>query len=139
MDAGDREELSMKFTIKLPPVTKKNHGQIVWRGNRPIMIPSKPYLNYERDAKWFMPKVKTIDYPVNIKCIYYMPTRRKVDLSNLLNATLDLLVHYGILLDDNRNIVYSVDGSRVYYDKDNSRTEIEITRIKGDVELWAKK
>jgi Holliday junction resolvase RusA-like endonuclease len=86
-----------------------------------------------------MPKVKTIDYPVNIKCIYYMPTRRKVDLSNLLNATLDLLVHYGILLDDNRNIVYSVDGSRVYYDKDNSRTEIEITRIKGDVELWAKK
>jgi Holliday junction resolvase RusA-like endonuclease len=103
------------------------------------MIPSKPYLNYERDSKWFMPKVKTIDYPVNIKCIYYMPTRRKVDLSNLLNATLDLLVHYGILLDDNRNIVYSVDGSRVYYDKENSRTEIEITRIKGDVELWAKK
>jgi Holliday junction resolvase RusA-like endonuclease len=67
-----------------------------------------------------------------------MSTRRKVDLSNLLNSTLDILVHYGVLIDDNRNIVYSVDGSRVFYDKENPRTEIEITRIEEDFQTWAK-
>lgn len=68
-----------------------------------------------------------------------MPTRRRVDLSNLLNSTLDILVHYGVLLDDNRNIVYSVDGSRVLYDKASPRTEIEITPITEGVESWVKK
>jgi Holliday junction resolvase RusA-like endonuclease len=81
---------------------------------------------------------ESVDYPVNVKCVYYMPTRRKVDLSNLLNSTLDILVHYGVLIDDNRNIVYSVDGSRVFYDKENPRTEIEITRIEEDFQTWAK-
>jgi Holliday junction resolvase RusA-like endonuclease len=68
-----------------------------------------------------------------------MPTKRRVDLTNLLNSTLDLLVQYGIILDDNRNIVYSVDGSRVLYDKAFPRTEIEITPITESVESWVKK
>jgi hypothetical protein len=42
---------------------------------------------------------------------------------------MDLLVTYGILADDNSNIVASMDGSRVLYDKTFSRTEIEITPI----------
>ena len=33
-----------------------------------------------------------------------------------------------LLADDNRNIVASVDGSTVLYDKDNPRTEITIMR-----------
>lgn len=118
----------MKFTIKLPPVTKKNHGQIVWRGNRPIMIPSKPYLNYERDAKWFMPNQKA-EGQINVKALFYMPTHRRVDLVNLLQALLDVLVKYGVIKDDNSNVVVSVDGSRVYYDKENPRTEVEITEV----------
>lgn len=131
----------IKFTIKLPPVTKKNHGQIIFNRNtgKRMMIPSKQYREYEHDCAWFMPSEKTIDYPVNVKCVYYMPTRRKVDLSNLINSTLDILVRYGVLLDDNRNIVYSVDGSRVFYDKNNARTEIEITRIKEEFQSWEQK
>ena len=68
--------------------------------------------------------------PVNVKCVYYMPTRRRVDLVNLQEATLDVLVKYRIIDDDNSTIVVSMDGSRVFYDKNNPRTEITITPIK---------
>ena len=55
-----------------------------------------------------------------------MQTRRRVDLLNLLEATLDILVDARILEDDNSNIVGGHDGSRVLYDKENPRTEIFI-------------
>ena len=58
-----------------------------------------------------------------------MPTHRRVDQVNLLEATLDILVEYGVLADDNSNIVVSHDGSRVLYDKNNPRTEITITDV----------
>ena len=66
---------------------------------------------------------------VNVKCLYYMQTKRRVDLNNLLEATTDVLVKYKVLEDDNSNIVVSHDGSRVLYDKENPRTEITITKI----------
>ena len=56
-----------------------------------------------------------------------MPTRHRVDLVNLLEATCDILVECGLLADDNSKIVVSHDGSRVEYDKYNPRVEIEIT------------
>lgn len=68
-----------------------------------------------------------IDCPVEVKCIYYRATKHRVDLTNLLAATHDLLVEAGVLADDNCKIVVSVDGSRVMHDKDNPRVEIEIT------------
>lgn len=75
---------------------------------------------------WFLPNVDTIEERVNVKAVFYMPTRRRVDLTNLLQALLDVLVKYGILADDNSKVVASVDGSYVDYDKENPRTEVEI-------------
>jgi Holliday junction resolvase RusA-like endonuclease len=118
----------MKLTIKGNPVSKKNHGQIITVNGRPRIIPSKPYRDYE---KLFLPQIpdrckRNIELPHTLKCEYYMETRRKVDLGNLLNATCDLLVKAGVLRDDNSSIIFSHDGSRVYYDKDNPREEIEL-------------
>ena len=62
-----------------------------------------------------------------------MPTRRKVDLNNLLEASTDMLVFYNVLEDDNSKIVVSHDGSRVFYDKDNPRAEIYIKRVEENV------
>ena len=131
----------MKIVIGLTPITKKNHGQIIRVHGKPIVIPSKQYRKYEKDcAPFLLPYAhQNIKDRVNVCCKYYMPTKRRVDLTNLLNSTLDLLVQYGVLLDDNRNIVYSVDGSRVLYDKTFPRTEIEITPITESVESWVKK
>lgn len=120
----------MKFEIKLEPRTKKNSQQIIICKGRPMIIPSKLYKQYEKDCYWFMPKVETIDYPVNVKATYYMKTRRKVDLTNLHEALHDILVKYKILVDDNSRIIVSTDGSRVLYDKENPRTIVEITKIK---------
>lgn len=92
--------------------------------------PSKQFVQYQ---KVFLAQIKRlrkpIDVPCNVKAIYYMPTRHKVDITNLMNATHDLLVDAKVLEDDNSNIVKSVDGSRVLYDKDNPRVEIEIREV----------
>lgn len=126
----------LTMTIGLCPVTKKNSQRIVTRyvpskgKSVPFIIPSKKYEEYEKACGYFIqPKGTKIDYPVNVACVYYMPTRRKIDLTNLMEATHDILVKYEVLADDNCQIVASVDGSRVMYDKENPRTEVTITAI----------
>jgi len=116
-----------KFIIPGNPVTKKNSPQIFRnkKTGRPFVSPSDQYKEYEKGAGWFLKPIG-IDYPVNVKCVYYMQTRRKVDLGNLLAATCDILVKYGVLADDNSGIVVSHDGSRVEHDRENPRVEIEI-------------
>lgn len=120
----------IKITIPLPPVTKKNSQRIIRCGKYPRVIPSKQFVQYERDVKPFIPFVAApISTPVEIQCRFYMKTRRRVDLTNLLEAIDDVLVKYGVLVDDNSQIIVSHDGSRVYYDKASPRTEITIRRL----------
>lgn len=120
----------IRFTIPGRPVTKKNSMRIAMRPDgRRFPMQSKQYVDYEAAAGYFIPcKHKNIDYPVNVRCVYYMPDRRRVDLPNLLAATDDILVKYGVLKDDNCQIIAGQDGSRVRYDKERPRVEIEISR-----------
>lgn len=112
------------------PITKKNHNQMVMVKGKLIIIPSKPYKEYEQMAKQFMPQLdEPIDYPVNLKVSYFMGNRRKCDITNLLQATCDILVKYKVLADDNYTIVSSTDGTRVFYDKENPRCEIYIEKL----------
>ena len=124
----------MKFTLKLKPITKKNHQQILKNKytGKYFVAPSKQYQDYEEAALWLIPKFRQlpINYPVNVKCLFYMPTKAKCDLTNLLESIDDVMVKAGVLADDNYTIIASHDGSRVLYDKDNPRTEVEITPIK---------
>lgn len=123
----------MKFTIYGNPITKKNHGRIVQKKlpsgkSLPLVLPSEAYVKYEKEAKQYIPKTNTINYPIILKCNYFMETKRKCDLVNLLQATSDVLVKYKVLKDDNYTIITSYDGSSVDYDKDNPRVEIEIIK-----------
>lgn len=122
----------LSMTIPLKPITKKNSQRIATRKINgkyvPFILQSKAYVQYEKDCGYFIKgRGLRINQAVNVKCVYYMPTRRRVDLTNLMEATHDILVKYEVLEDDNFKIIHSVDGSRVDYDKDNPRTEIEIT------------
>lgn len=119
--------MEQKIEILLPPRTKKNSQQIIMVKGRPMIIPSKAYKQYEKDCGVFLTHVEPFLSPCNVKCLFFMPTRRRVDLNNLLNCITDVLVKHGILMDDNSNIIKSFDGSRVYYDKENPRTEIIIS------------
>lgn len=126
----------VKFIVPLAPVTKKNSQQIFVskKTGRPFITPSKQFKQYENAALWFVPKGTTIDYPVNVKCLFFMPTKRKVDLTNLEEAIDDIMVEAGLLKDDNSNIVAGHDGSRVLYDKNNPRTEVYIEPIENVTE-----
>ena len=130
------------YTIPTAPVSKKNSQRIVTnhKTGKPFIIQSAKYEDYEATASYFLqPKPKKpIDYPVTVKCTFWMPTRRKVDKSNLEAAIHDILVKYGILDDDNRDVLASTDGSRVYYDKTNPRVEIEISPLQEEYEVWKK-
>ena len=130
--------MSIKFTLPIRPVTKKNSGQIVMRGKYPILLPSKQYQAFEKECLPYLYRVKqevgVVNYPVNIQCIFYVDARRKVDLSNLLNAIDDAMVKSGLILDDNRDIIAGHDGSRVFHDNINPRIELEIKEIKDYVQ-----
>ena len=118
------------YTIPIEPRTKKNSQQIITAHGRPIIIPSAAYKKYEKEAMRYIGSPDTpIDYPVNVECHFYMATRRRVDLTNLLECADDVLVNAGVLADDNSNIIVSHDGSRVHYDKELPRTEIFISRV----------
>lgn len=125
----------LKMTLLGDPRTKKNSPRYVG-GKYPRLLPSKAFTDYQEAVGWqIRGKGKKIDYPVNIKAIYYMGTRRRVDLTNLNSSLHDILVHYEVLVDDNRDIVATTDGSMVLYDKAQPRVEVEIT-VKQDYQQW---
>lgn len=135
-----QRQMLISFCIHGVPRTKKNSQQIIQvpipgtGKKRPIPIPSKDYKQYREDFLWQIPGYakKAYEEPLNLKCVYYMPTKRRVDLINLLEATCDILVDANVLADDNCQIVVSHDGSRVFYDKNDSRVEIEIALVNDD-------
>lgn len=132
----------MTITLYGDPRTKKN-------SQRPVrirkkdgksftkLLPSTAYEKYAADcmAQITDDKRTSIAHPVNVKCLYYMKTRRIVDLVNLLEATDDILVAADVLDDDNSRIVAGHDWSRVMWDKANPRVEIEITEVQHETLL----
>ena len=121
----------IKFTIPLAPITK-NHQRILKnrRTGAHFVAPSEQYENYEEAALWYVPRQSApIDSPVNVKCLFYMPTARSCDLTNLLEAIDDIMVKAGLLKDDNYKIIAAHDGSRVQIDRSNPRTEVYITNF----------
>uniref|UniRef100_A0AAU8AW36 Endodeoxyribonuclease n=1 Tax=Dulem virus 31 TaxID=3145749 RepID=A0AAU8AW36_9VIRU len=128
----------IEFTIPIQPVTKKNSMNVVpittkTGKTRYIPLPSKQFKEFEKACKPYLSHVKEvtgiIDYPVNIKCVFFVGKRFRYDLTNLLEAIDDSMVTSGLLADDNRDIIAAHDGSRVHHDKFTPRIEITITKM----------
>lgn len=121
----------MRIIIPLCPVTKKNSQRIFVnrKTRRPFISTSEKFREYEKAASLYCNGHKADEFPVNVKLMFYMPNKRKCDLTNLIEAIDDILVKTGVLPDDNYNIIAAHDGSRVYVDKDSPRTEIYIEKI----------
>ena len=125
---------SVSFTIHTAPRTKKNHRQIFIKNGQVHSTESEAFKRYAKAAKPFFTdiiKLQTmaLQPPLNVKAVFYMDARRKVDLVNLEQALCDLLVENHIVEDDNSKIIASMDGSRVAHDKKNPRTEVTIEEI----------
>lgn len=118
------------YTIPGPPRTKKNSQRMIQKNGRWIPIPSADYKEFEERAGFFVKKNGgPLSCRLEVTATFYMPTRRKVDLVNLLEAVDDILVKYGVVADDNSDIIVSHDGSRVAVDKNNPRTVIYIRKL----------
>lgn len=117
----------LKIVIQGNPTTKKNSQRIIYKCGRPMILPSKDYCDYEHAAGYQIHcKNARLEGPLEIKCLFYRNSKRRCDLTNLLEAVDDILVHYGVIKDDDFKVIASHDGSRVFVDKDNPRTEIYI-------------
>ena len=126
----------IKIILPLMARPKKNSQQIIFnnRTHRPMIIQSEQYREFEKVCAIYMKPVankikKPINYPVNLKCTFYFPDRRRRDTINMLEAIQDILVKYKILEDDNYTIVTSLDGTRSVYEKDREETIIEIEEV----------
>ena len=122
----------IKFTIPVKCRTKKNHGQIIHtKSGRHIMLPSPQYKEFEKQVVEYITNhfgnMQPIDFPINLKCVFYKDADRKSDLVGYMQAIQDALVKAGFIEDDNHTIVKSTDGSEVLLDRKNPRIEVEVT------------
>ena len=126
----------IKIELPLTTKSKKNHQQILINSktHKPFVAQGKWYKEFEKECWAYLQKYSDllIDYPVNLKCTFVVPDRRKRDLVNLLNSIQDILVKYHNLKDDNYNIVHSLDGSRIENEKNIEKTIIEISKIEDE-------
>lgn len=121
-----------ELTISGQPITKKNSQRLIYAKGRIIPIPSAQFKIYEAAAlrQLYLQYVgEPIKYPVNLSCVFYMGSRRKCDITNLLQSIQDILVKANVLADDNYTIVARLDDCRVDYDKADPRCEITITEL----------
>lgn len=132
-----------QYDILLNPVTKKNSQQIIKVHGRNIIIPSAAYKKYEAQCGQYLQNrpEQPINTPCEVTCLYFLQRTKKgeipkrvPDLCNLMEATHDVLVKYKILEDDNSRIIWSVDGSRVYWTTGEPHTVVTIVEKEVDEE-----
>lgn len=140
-------ELLVKYVIPLDTRAKKNSHRIAGSGPRCPMCGKfqKQFIRNGststdfafRAAQYLTPRpVKPFGGPVHLIYRVYTATWHKKDDLNLYESLDDILVNEGILVDDNRKIIRSRDGSRVLYDKDNPRAEIYIYVYEEEADKW---
>ena len=114
------------ITEILHTIVKRHTGLTLSEYGRQFLLQKAALMLIPAEAR------QHIDYPVNVKALFYMPTRRACDLTNMLEALDDVLVDAGVVTDDNCNVVAGHDGSRVLYDKAHPHTVVTITGIEGE-------
>ena len=123
----------IRIIIPTNPRSKKNSQEIVFnkKTGKRMVIQNKKYTDFEREWKKYIPVLREppIAYKVNLKCKFYVCDARRRDIANYLEAIQDILVKYGLLADDNYNIIASLDGCSMEIDRENPRVEIEIKKL----------
>ena len=121
----------LNIIIPINPRSKKNSQQIIYNPKlkRTMVVQNKNYTQFEKNCKQFMPKLdKPIDYPINLSVKFYVCDARKRDIANYIEAIQDILVKYNIIVDDNYNIIASLDGCSMEINREYPHCEILITK-----------
>ena len=133
---GHQGKLLCKITLPVNPPSKKNGMQFIKSSYGGFhAIPNQPYIRAEKSimklgASIIDFKADKLIFPIDdlvrITCHYYRDSHRKIDGTNLESAMADILVKAGVIADDDIKHMHNSDGRRVFYDKENARTEIFI-------------
>lgn len=118
------------FKITLPGNirSKKNSKRVFCRGKIPTVLSSTAYLAWEKQARVSaMQQFNSLPLtcPVHVQAIAYCKGILP-DLSGMLESVGDCLQD---IVWENDNQIVSWDGSRIFRDKNNQRTEIIVNLI----------
>jgi Holliday junction resolvase RusA-like endonuclease len=118
---------TITYTIPGSIRSKKNSKRIIHVGTFSKLIPSKAYLDWEKQARAAM-WVQKADPDLPLICLVHVEAHfffrgPQPDLSGCLESIADCLE--GILWADDRQIE-SWDGSRLHHDLNNPRTEVTV-------------
>jgi len=125
------------------PYVKKNSQRTIWHNylKRTIVVYSANYTAWKKDTlmqlglssrgKWRLnyDRPDGIDYPIILKCHFFVKDNIKRDISALYEGIQDVLVESQIIKDDNFKIIAGHDGSRVFVDKESPRIELWLQKI----------
>ena len=118
-----------RLVIPGQPATKKNSQMARCVGGKPVVIQSKAYRAYEKMALQALLACPRVEFsgPVAVTVHYWLKDNRRPDLTNLLQATADILEKATIIGND-REII-SWDGSRIMGVSPEPRVEITIKAL----------
>lgn len=116
----------MKITLSGRVPSKKNSKIMVCRGSRPMLIPSKKFQEWHKEALLQLPSPDKKEYH-NAHITIYAPDKRKADLSNKVESIMDLLVDGKIISDDNWFVIENLTILFGGVCPQNPRAEIELS------------
>lgn len=118
------------------PVTKKNSQRIITIGGHPRILQSKRYLEYQASCleqiRYMYRDLHPVREGSTMVCVYHRQDNRRCDLSNLLEATQDILVEAGVLPDDGHKYLRRIVAQWGEPDKARPRVEITIVTVEGE-------
>ena len=122
----------MKITLFGRIPSKKNSKNIIQRWWRTFIVSSKEYIKWENEQIEYLwdTLTETLDFlpPYKIEYKFYLPDKRKTDLSNKIESINDMLVKFWYIDDDNSNILQELHIYFMWVDKENPRCEITFTK-----------
>ena len=113
--------------------SKKNAHFAKYVKGKICLFPNTKYQQWENDQikRLMADKIRPLklDKPLKVVYKFRFPDSRKTDLSNKLESINDLLVRYGLFVDDNHEILACIEATSMGIDKENPRCEIELYEI----------
>jgi hypothetical protein len=125
----DSQLWPLRLVLPGAPRTKKNHGRIVPRGRRRILLPSEAWQSWcdalapQLSAAMQRQGLSPIDRPVNCRALFYRDADRG-DAVGYFQGLADVLEHGGVVAND--KYLTSWDGSRLRIDRARPRVELEL-------------
>jgi Holliday junction resolvase RusA-like endonuclease len=124
----------MRITLYGRIPSKKNSKNIIKRWWRTFIVSSKEYIKWEKEQIEYLwdNQTEILEWlpPYKIEYNFYLPDKRKTDLSNKVESINDMLVKFWCIEDDNCEIIQELHIYFKWVDKENPRCEIDILKLK---------